>query len=101
MRSKFHYAVNAKDFAIPEDLPAFTPTLEHIAYDLSGSDHFPRELYRLVQDAELMLMTHIVSWQRKGKVRNVERGKYLNTESIHGLPLTMLCASFLQVFCCS
>ncbi|KAL3922218.1 MAG: hypothetical protein SGILL_002324, partial [Bacillariaceae sp.] len=67
LKSVPDFVVQAKEFVATEELPVFTPTLEHIAYDLSGSDHFPRELYRLVQDAEPMLITHIISWQEKGK----------------------------------
>jgi hypothetical protein len=67
MTSGCDFAIKVKEFASQEELPPFKPSWTRIAYDLSGSDHFPRELYRLVQDAEAMVITHIISWQVKGK----------------------------------
>ncbi|KAL3919740.1 MAG: hypothetical protein SGILL_003600, partial [Bacillariaceae sp.] len=67
VRELFDDPIETKEFDVREDLPPFTASWKHVDFDLSGTDDFPRELYRLVQDAESLVITHLISWQEKGK----------------------------------
>jgi len=50
-------------------IPAFKSKLitKHLYYDLSPHENFPRELYRLLQDAEEKIIEHIVCWQTRDR----------------------------------
>jgi hypothetical protein len=59
-------------------IPSFKPKSipKHLSYDLSPHENFPRELFRLMQDAEDRILDHIVCWQKKGRsfiVKDQER----------------------------
>ena len=59
--------------SIPDEesvLQPFKPTFrsQHLSYDLSPHNtNFPRELFRLLQDAEDQILDHILSWQKHGR----------------------------------
>ena len=59
-------------------IPPFKPKAIpiHLSYDLSPHENFPRELFRLMQDAEDRILDHIVCWQKRGRsfiVKDQER----------------------------
>jgi hypothetical protein len=60
-------AMGVSNVIVENDLPAFSPSFQHLYFDLRGTACFPSELYRLVQRAEALVITHIISWQSKGK----------------------------------
>jgi HSF-type DNA-binding len=57
-----------KVIVLEESLPPFKSKLgkRYLPFDLAGGDNFPHELYRLLEEAEHWLISHIISWQ-KGK----------------------------------
>lgn len=60
------------DTAYDEDyivIPPFKPKSisNHLSYNLSPHENFPRELFRLMQDAEDRILDHVVCWQKRGR----------------------------------
>jgi len=51
------------------ELPPFKPKLipKPLDYNLNPHKKFPRELFRLLQDAEEKVISHIICWQEKGR----------------------------------
>jgi len=51
------------------DLPPFKPRLipKHLCYNLNPHNNFPRELFRLLQDAKEKVVEHILCWQKRGR----------------------------------
>jgi HSF-type DNA-binding len=60
-------SIKMADIMVEDDLPPFAPSFQHLYFDLRGTSNFPTELYRLVQKAEALVLSHIISWQAKGK----------------------------------
>ncbi|KAG7348096.1 HSF-type DNA-binding protein [Nitzschia inconspicua] len=60
-------SIGVFDIVVENCLPPFSPSFQHFYFDLRGTTSFPSELFKLVQSAESMVITHIISWQPKGK----------------------------------
>jgi hypothetical protein len=55
------------EVAWEHDLPPYRTKFNHMKYDLNATDAFPRELFRLLEDAESLVIGHIISWQENEK----------------------------------
>jgi hypothetical protein len=60
-------AIGESNVIVENHLKAFSPSFRHLYFDLQGTACFPSELYRLVQRADALVISHIISWQPKGK----------------------------------